>query len=198
MAGPDPREPGLTAPEFLNLIRRNPVNAAILDRLPALGAPQAHLVAGALFQTVWNVRGGRPPGAGIRDYDLFYWDADTSYEAEDAVIRRAALLFADLNARVEVRNQARVHLWFPHKHGVTRPPIGSAREGIRQFLVECTCVGVDARGELYAPCGLADLAAGILRPNPHNHTPGLYAAKVADYRTRWPWLREGTREAPTP
>jgi len=181
----------VTGAEFLRLIRRNEVNAAILDRLPALEAPQAHLVAGALFQTVWNVQSGRPPAAGIRDYDLFYWDADTSYAAEDAVIGRAAALFSDLDAPIEVRNQARVHLWFEQKHGLTRPPILSAREGIRQFLVECTCVGVDARGDLYAPCGLADLAAGVLRPNPHNHTPGLYAAKVADYRVRWPWLREG-------
>ncbi|WP_104989917.1 nucleotidyltransferase family protein [Deinococcus sp. NW-56] len=181
----------MNSAEFLATIRLNPANAAILDRLPELGAPQAHLVAGALFQTVWNVRGGQAPAAGIRDYDLFYWDADASYEAEDAVIRRAAGLFGDLGARVEVRNQARVHLWFPEKHGLTRPPIRSAREGIAQFLVECTCVGVDASGELYAPYGLTDLAAGVLRPNPHNHTPGLYAAKVADYRARWPWLREG-------
>ncbi|MCP2013970.1 hypothetical protein L1280_001107 [Deinococcus sp. HSC-46F16] len=181
----------MNSAEFLATIRLNRANAAILDRLPELEAPQAHLVAGALFQTVWNVRGGQAPEAGIRDYDLFYWDADPSYEAEDAVIRRAAALFGDLGVRVEVRNQARVHLWFPGKHGLTRPPIRSTREGIDQFLVECTCVGVDASGELYAPYGLADLAAGLLRPNPRNHTPGLYAAKVADYRARWPWLREG-------
>lgn len=180
----------MTEAEFLQVVRLNPVNAAILDRLPGLRAPQAHLVAGALFQTVWNVRSGQALDAHIRDYDLFYWDADTSYEAEDAVIRRAATLFADLGARIEVRNQARVHLWFPQKFGLTRPPLGSAREGIDQFLVECTCVGVDERGEVYAPYGLADLAAGQLRPNPLNHTPGLYAAKVADYRQRWPWLRE--------
>ncbi|EYB67825.1 hypothetical protein DEIPH_ctg032orf0071 [Deinococcus phoenicis] len=166
------------------------MNAALLDRLPELRAPQAHLVAGALFGTVWNVRSGQPPQAQIRDYDLFYWDADTSYEAEDAVIRRADALFADLGVQVEVRNQARVHLWFPQKFGQTRPPLRSTREGIDQFLVACTCVGVDERGELYAPNGLADLAAGRLRPNAHNHTPGLYAAKVADYRKRWPWLRE--------
>ncbi|MDL2343650.1 nucleotidyltransferase family protein [Deinococcus sp. MIMF12] len=181
----------MNSAEFLATIRLNPANAAILDRLPELGAPQAHLVAGALFQTVWNVRGGQAPAAGIRDYDLFYWDPDTGYEAEDAFIRRAAALFADLGVRPEVRNQARVHLWFPEKHGLTRPPIRSAREGIDQFLVECTCVGVNAHGALYAPSGLADLAAGVLRPNPRSHTPALYAAKVADYRARWPWLREG-------
>ena len=183
--------------DFLAAVRRNPVNAAILERLPLLErrAPQVHLVAGALFGTVWNVGRGLPPTYGVRDYDLFYWHPDTSYEAEDAVIRYAAELLADLGAPVEVRNQARVHLWFPAHHGLSRPPIRSAREGIRQFLVECTCVGVDARGEVYAPCGLDDLAAGVLRPNPHNHTPTLYAAKVASYQERWHWLRDG---APVP
>lgn len=180
----------MTGAEFLRLVRLNPVNAALLDRLPELELPQAHLVAGALFQTVWNVLGGQPPTAQIRDYDLFYWDADTSYEAEDAAIRRAEALFADLNALIEVRNQARVHLWFPGRYGLTRPPLRSAREGIEQFLVECTCVGVDARGEVYAPFGLDDLAAGRLRPNPRNHTPGLYRAKADDSLQRWPWLRE--------
>lgn len=175
--------------DFLRLVRRNPVNAAILDRLGALGVQQAHLVAGALFGTVWNLQDDQPPGADIRDYDLFYWDDDSSYEAEDAVIRRAASLFADLDVTIEVRNQARVHLWFRDRFGVDRPPLRSVREGIHQFLVECTCVGIDAQGGVYAPHGLADLAAGILRPNPHNQTPGLCAAKIADYRRRWPGLR---------
>ncbi len=125
--------------------------------------------------------GGQPPEAHIRDYDLFSWDADTSYEGEDAVIRRANALFADLNARTEVRNQARVHLWFPQKHGLTRPPLRSAREGIEQFLMECTCVGVDARGELYAPFGLAACA-----PTPATTRPPCT-------RQRWPTTGSGGR-----
>ncbi len=179
----------MTEAEFLEIVQRNPVNAAILERLPQLGVPQLYLVAGCLFQAVWNVRSGRPAGQGIRDYDLFYWDADTSYEAEDAVIRRAEALFADLNVRTEVRNQARVHLWFGEKYGLPRPAILSSKESIRQFLVLCTCLGISASGEVYAPHGFDDLGHGILRPNPLNRTPALYAAKVADYQARWPWLR---------
>ncbi|CAM3643336.1 nucleotidyltransferase family protein [Deinococcus frigens] len=175
--------------EFLRLVRLNPVNAAILERLPELGANQVHLVAGALFGTVWNVQSGQPPTAQIRDYDVFYWDDDPSYAAEDAVIRRAGVLFSDLDAPIEVRNQARVHLWFNQKFGQDRPALTSVHEGVDQFLVECTCVGIDACGEVYAPHGLDDLQAGILRPNPHNHTPGLCAAKIDDYLRRWPWLR---------
>ena len=150
------------------------------------------MVAGCLFGTVWNARSGRPPTENIRDYDVFYYDADTSYEAEDAVIHRAAALFADLGAEVEVRNQARVHLWFGAKFGQGRPPIQSVRQGIDEFLVRCTCVGVSAAGEVYAPYGLDELAAGLLRPNPRNADQGgrLYRAKTASYRERWPWLRE--------
>lgn len=183
----------MTEQEFICLVQQNPINAAILDRLPELerDAPQAMLVAGSLFGTVWNVQTGRPATENIKDYDIFYWDADTSYEAEDAVIRRAAALFADLNAPIEVRNQARVHLWFNPKHGLNRPPLTSAREGVAQFLVECTCLGIDAQGGVYAPYGLADMQAGLLKLNALNHSPGLYAPKVRDYRRRWPWLRQG-------
>ncbi|WP_135230312.1 nucleotidyltransferase family protein [Deinococcus fonticola] len=183
----------MTEAEFVALVRENPVNAAILDRLPELEkfAPQAMLVAGSLFGTVWNVQTGRPATENIKDYDLFYWAADLSYEAEDAVIRGAAALFADLDAPIEVRNQARVHLWFNPKHGLNRPPLTSAREGVLQFLVECTCLAIDARGHVYAPYGLSDMQAGLLKWNALNHSPGLYAAKVRDYQRRWPWLREG-------
>ena len=76
---------------FVDQALANPANRAILQRLPALGLPDAWLVAGCLFQTVWNLRGGRPPAEGIRDHDLFYFDAsDLSPEAE-AALRRVRL-----------------------------------------------------------------------------------------------------------
>jgi hypothetical protein len=74
--------------------------------------PQWRLVAGCLYQTVWNVLTGRPRGTGIRDYDLIYFDEDLSWAAEDAVIRRAVATARGCVGPVETRNQARVHLWF--------------------------------------------------------------------------------------
>ncbi len=116
-------------------------------------------------------------------------DADTSYAAEDAAIRRAEALFADLGVQVQVRNQARVHLWFEQKFGLPRPALPSAQRGIDQFLVTCTCLGIDPQQRVYAPYGFGDLSVGLLRVNPLNQTPQLYAAKAADYQARWPWLR---------
>ncbi len=95
---------------FRQLALSNPINTVLLQRLPALGLDDVWLVASCLYQAVWNQRAGLPPDWGVKDYDIFYFDPDTSWEAEDQAIRRAESLFADLGVMVELRNQARVHL----------------------------------------------------------------------------------------
>jgi hypothetical protein len=95
-------------------------------RVRAQRAPDWWLTAGAVFQTVWNGLDRHAPGAGIADHDFFYYDAsDLSYEAEDIVIRRAATLFGDLGVTVEVRNEARVHLWHESRFGVPGPAVAA-------------------------------------------------------------------------
>jgi hypothetical protein len=180
----------LTAAAFVDRIRANPFNAELLERLPDLGLPQCNLVAGCLFQTVWNLESNRDPAADIRDYDVFYFDSsDLSWDAEDIAIRRADALLGDLPIRIELRNQARVHLWYEAKFGGAYPALASATDGIDRYLVACTCVGIDAvTGTLHAPDSLDDLQAGRLRLNPRNPRPDLFLAKAADYRARWPWL----------
>lgn len=179
--------------EFLRLVFENPVNAALLDRLPELGLPDWHLVSGCLFQTVWNHLSGKPPTHGVLDYDVFYWDAaDLSWEAEDAAIQRVARATADLGFEVQVRNQARVHLWYPEKHGVAYAPLASSREGIDRFLSRASCVGVSHDTEdgleVYAPFGFDELFSMIVRPNPRIELPGVYYQKAARWREAWPDL----------
>jgi uncharacterized protein len=182
----------MTDAEFIALALENPVNRTLLERLPALGLNDAWLVAGCLFQTVWNIRSGRPPAEGIKDYDVFYFDgSDLSYDAEDREIRRLAEVFADVDATIELRNQARVHLWYPQRFGPGYPQLTSSQDGIDRFLVRCTCIGIQPRSgalALYAPYGLDDLIAGRLRPNPRNLRADRYPEKAANYRGRWPWL----------
>lgn len=187
-------EEAALARRFVSETLQNPHNAALLERLPFLGLPDAWLVAGCLFQTVWNLRSGRQPTANIKDYDLFYFDGnDLSEAAEQAVQARATALFADLPITVEAKNQARVHLWYERWFGYPYAPLQSARRGIERFLVPCTCVGLQpaaagAPPVLYAPYGLEELYAGLLRPNPAcPHLP-LFEAKARSYRERWSWL----------
>ena len=178
--------------EFLALALRNPVNVTIIDELHRLALPDAWLVSGCLVQTVWNVLTRRAVDHGIADYDVFYFDPDTSWEAEDAVIRTLHARLAHLGARIEVRNQARVHLRYPAKHGLPYPPLTSSKEGIDRFLTQNTQVGVRrARDdfEVYAPHGFDDIAALIVRPNPGpNFSAANYAAKAARWKALWPEL----------
>jgi hypothetical protein len=176
---------------FREIALSNAHNRRLLDGLAELSLPQCYLTAGCLFQTVWNVLSARPPAENIKDYDVFYFDgSDLSWEGEDSVIRRAARLADRLGLPVEVKNQARVHLWYKQRFGSEYPQLHSTRDGIARYLVRCTCVGIDvASGEVFAPDGFADLAAGILRINPLLPRDGLWRAKAERYRERWPWLR---------
>lgn len=174
----------------------DPVCAAILDRMPHLGLSEWWLTAGAVFQNVWNAVEGHAPGYGIKDYDVFYFDdTDLSWEAEDAVIRRASDLFHDVPAHVELRNEARVHLWYEAKFGTPTAPFTSATDAIDSFASTTCCVGLTrasadgaAGTQVYAPFGLDDVFAMHMRPNRRLAPQSVYDAKVTDYRRRWPSL----------
>ncbi|UPK36318.1 nucleotidyltransferase family protein [Bradyrhizobium sp. 186] len=175
---------------FLALALKNPVNVAIIDELHSLALPDAWLVAGCLAQTVWNVLTGRAIDHGISDYDAFYFDPDTSWEAEDSVIRRLHERLGHLGAKVEIRNQARVHLWYPDKHGLPYPPLTRATDGIDRFLTQNTQVGVRRAGDgyqAYAPHGFDDVERLIVRPNPGlNFSAANYVTKAARWQALWP------------
>jgi hypothetical protein len=117
--------------DFLAAALRNPINAAIADELFQLALLDAWIVSGCLVQTAWNVLTGRAADYGINDYDVLYFDPDTSWQAEDAVIRQLQSRLAHLDVSIEARNQARVHLWYPQKHGLPLPGAAIFRRGHR-------------------------------------------------------------------
>ena len=180
----------MTRDEFLAAAFQNPVNQIIVDELYTLALPDAWLVSGCLVQTVWNVKTGRDVDYGISDYDVFYFDPDTSWEAEDAVICNLAKRFATLGVTVEVRNQARVHLWYEQKHGLHYPPLRGSTEGIDRFLTRNTRIGIrrtEAGYDVYAPDGFDDAADLIVRPNPGaNFSEANYAKKATRWKALWP------------
>jgi hypothetical protein len=187
---------------FLSIVLADPTVAAVLDRTPSLGVGDWWLTAGVLFQTVWNSLTGRPPGSGIRDADLFYFDEDTSWEAEDAVIRAGAKLFADLTVPVEIRNEARVHLWYADKFGTPAPQFRDCADAIDSFAAVCCCYGLTLDGggrpQVYAPHGYDDLFALVVRPNHRLAPRQVYESKAARWKGQWPELTvlpwdDGTR-----
>ncbi|MFJ9539182.1 nucleotidyltransferase family protein [Streptomyces sp. NPDC101225] len=174
-------------------LSRNDVLTEVLTRTATLDLPGWYVTAGCLFQTVWNVVTDKPPTSGIKDYDVFYFDgSDLSWEAEDTVIKAGQEVFADLSADVEIRNEARVHLWYEDKFGVACPPYESSEAAIDSFASTTCCLGVrvetDGRWRVYAPHGLSDVFNLVVRPNPVLAPRSVYETKAARWQEQWPEL----------
>ncbi|OIK02881.1 nucleotidyltransferase family protein [Streptomyces monashensis] len=176
-----------------SVLSRNEILTDVMARAATLELPGWYVTAGCLFQTVWNVATGRPPANGIKDYDVFYFDdADLSWEGEDAVIKAGQAVFAGLPVEVEIRNEARVHLWYEQKFGVPCPPHVSTESAIDCFAATTCCLGVRLEPEggwrVYAPHGLSDVFNLVVRPNPVLAPRAVYETKAVRWKSEWPEL----------
>lgn len=165
----------------------------ILQCLKDQNLKDSWLVSGGIYQTVWNVMTGRPLKHGIKDYDVIYFDgSDLSYEAEDKVIRTIQTALPELGGLVEVRNQARVHLWYEQKFGRPYRPLDCAMDSLTTYAARTHAVAArlddECRMVIHAPFGLANLFAMRLVPNYCQPNPETYTEKAARMKVLWPEL----------
>jgi hypothetical protein len=175
------------------IVRSSPLQMEVLRGLRDDGLADHLLVARAIYNLVWNRLTGRPDLTGINDIDVFYFDdRDLSYEAEDLVIRRLAARFAHLPLPVQVRNQARVHLWFPQKFGVPFAPLRSSGEMLGRYASRTHAVAARLEADdsltIVAPFGLDDIFSFRITPNPVLMNKPAHDAKGARAKSVWPEL----------
>ena len=173
-------------------IRKSWLLSGILGRFHEIDLPECWLVAGAIAQTVWNLSGGYPAERGIKDADIVYYDAaDLSAEAEAAHELRIRALFAHLPIKLDVKNEARVHLWHEKVFGYSIRPYTSVGSAIASFPSTATAIGVRRHAgvfESFVPFGVDDLFKLVVKPNKVQITAPIYEAKVARWRPLWPHL----------
>lgn len=178
---------------LVDIVRADPGLMHVLTTVRGLGLDDWRLFSGAVYQSVWNAVTGRPVGYGRKDYDLGYFDPDTSWDAEDVVIRRVAAAFDEpFRTEVEVRNQARVHLWFTDRFGEPYEPLTGTDEALARFVAPAFAVGVRLEADdtlgIAAPFGLEDVFSMTLRPNPNRPLARGWDKAVASAKARWPEL----------
>ncbi len=176
---------------LFDIVRAEPLLMNALEAAREMDLPQWRIVAGAIYNSVWNALTDRPSGYGIKDIDLLYFDdSDLSWEAEDAVIARGREVFAGSPVPVEIRNQARVHLWFPEKFGIEFPPLRSGDEALTRYSAKTHAVGLrlgaDGDLDLCAPFGLSLIFAFRIEPNRALERTGSYWEKAARAKKVWP------------
>ena len=186
-------DPDLQRRALIDIIRSQPHLIDVLRGMAALGLPDALLGSGAIYNTVWNVLTGRTALTGINDADVVYFDAsDLSYEAEDRVIRRAEAHFAGLPIPVQVRNQARVHLWFPERFGMAYPRLSSSADMMLYYASKTHAVAArleeDGEISIHAPFGLDDMFSFRVTPNPALANRETHERKAARAKATWPEL----------
>jgi hypothetical protein len=179
---------------LVEIVRADPDLMHVLTVARSLDLPDWRIFSGAVYQTVWNALGGHPVGYGRKDYDLGYFDPDTSWDAEDAVIRRAAAAFDEpFRSQVEVRNQARVHLWFKDRFGEDYEALTCTDEALARFVAPAFAVAIrledDERVSVAAPFGLEDVFDRVIRPNPNRPRARGWDRAVGSAHARWPEVR---------
>lgn len=182
---------------LVEIVRADPDLMHVLTTVRGLGLNDWRVFSGAVYQSVWNIVTGRPVGYGRKDYDLGYFDPDTRWEAEDVVINRVASAFDPaFRELVEVRNQARVHLWFRNRFGEDYEALAGTDEALERFVAPAFSVGVRLENNdaisVAAPFGLEDVFSLTIRPNPHRPLALGWAKVVESATARWPELRVQT------
>ncbi|SDG77286.1 nucleotidyltransferase family protein [Pelagibacterium luteolum] len=152
------------------LVGANTELLGMLTVLRDMNLPDAWIVSGAVYQNIWNALTGRPLWTGVKDIDVIYFDdTDLGYEAEDRVIREVDERLPMPPVPIEVRNQARVHLWFAQKFGFEVPSLESSLGSLLRYASRSHAVAVrlEGHGELSvaAPFGLDDILSFRVTPN---------------------------------
>lgn len=180
-----------------DIVRADPGLIHVLTTVRGLGLNDWRVFSGAVYQSVWNAVTGRPVGYGRKDYDLGYFDPDVSWDAEDVAIKRVAAAFDEpFRSEVEVRNQARVHLWFADRFGEPYDALTGTDEALARFVAPAFAVGVRLEADdtisIAAPFGLKDVFSLTIRPNPHRPLARGWDKAVESATARWPELRVRT------
>lgn len=155
-----------------------------------------YIGAGSIVQTVWNHVLGNPLNYGINDIDIIYYDEDLSEEKEKKIEQRLQYLLGDLPLEIDVKNEARVHLWYEEKFGKRIEQYQSLEDAINSWPTTATALGIrkddEGKFRVYAPFGLNDLFTLTVRANKVMITRDVYEAKVAKWMSKWdlhviPW-----------
>lgn len=175
------------------ILRLNSKLMELLEILEKDGIQNCYVAAGAINQTVFNYYHGYSIDYGIKDYDIVYYDQDLSYEKEDLVIKRLQSKINPLGILVDIKNEARVHLWYYDKYGVKRDPYYSVEDAIASWGATITCIGVrleKGKMVIYAPYGFNDLFGMFIRPVKKDFTKEAYDERASRWMKKWPNLRK--------
>lgn len=162
----------------------------VLEKLEEYNLDNYYVAAGCINQTVFNYYHNFDLMYGIEDIDIVYYDNDITYEKEDKIIKDITNLL-DIDIKLDIKNEARVHLWYYEKYNKKINQYINLEDAINSWGTTITCIGVKLVNNnliVYAPYGLNDLFTLTIRPIKKQFTYTGYQVKTKKWLTKWPKL----------
>ena len=147
-----------------------------------------YVAAGGINQTIFNYYHGYDLNYGIKDFDVVYFDSDISYEKEDFIIHELMDRLKNIDFEVDIKNQARVYIWYNEKYEVNRVPYSSVEDSIASFGATITCVGVrleNGKLKVCCPYGLNDVFSMTIRAVKREFTKEQYYERAKRWKDKW-------------
>jgi len=148
--------------------------------------------AGIIFQNVWNVMHGYKLNTYIKDIDVLYWDEkDLSWESENRYICSLTDSLSNMGIPIDVKNIARIHLWYEERFGIAKAQYGSVQESVSTWPVIGACMAMrlsEGQIEFIAPYGFQDMFSLRVRPNKVLVNQTIYEKKALKWKEQWPKL----------
>ncbi|GHV10218.1 hypothetical protein FACS189485_23220 [Spirochaetia bacterium] len=178
--------------QLKKIIVSNVILKEALETAKNISLKNYYIGAGCIAQTIWNHQMKFELIHGISDIDFVYYDnSDLSFEAEKSIIESINKQFVQYPIKLDIKNQARVHLWYKDHFGYDIKPYNSIENAINAWPTTATSIGVRFENDdlkIYAPFGLNDLFGMIVRANKAQITKEIYLQKVSKWKTKWPTL----------
>ncbi len=154
--------------------------------------PNAWVGAGIIFQNVWNVLHGYELNTYIKDIDVLYWDeSDLSWTSENNHIQSFTETLSNTSIPFDIKNIARVHLWYEERFGIAKAQYQSIQESISTWPVIGACMAMRMNKgnlEFIAPYGFQDMFSLRVRPNKVLVNQTIYENKAIKWKEQSPKL----------
>lgn len=177
---------------LIDILKKDTTLYKIIKDVSALGIPNLYVGGGSITQSVWNHLFSKPIGYGISDVDIVYFDTDLSQEKERMVLEQIVKTTKQNQYALDVKNEARVHLWYEEEFGLSIPAYTFTEEAISTWPSTATSIGIffdqESNLQVFAPYGMYDLFSGIVRPNKAMISREVYEKKIEKWCSKWPEL----------
>lgn len=178
--------------EIITIFKQDHELIAILTYLSEIELPHFYIIAGAVFQTIWNYYDHNPLHFKNKDIDIIYYDQNhLEKEDEEALKRKITDHFEllGLHYTFDIHNEARMHLWKKENENQQLRYIEHAEEAIGSLIATVQAIGITLdKGviNIYAPYGFSDIFSKTIRPIKQiGNTKERYEKKVASWQKKF-------------